>query len=568
VTDTRLRLLTRHFFNGFFDVEIIHPTAESHLTVGHILAVLAAPGVMGGFGLLGKYLHIPTAALDQWADAVWRDKSFLLFYASSMIGFVTVFQWDTLFPSRRDYVVFGQLPLRTGYILLAKVQALAAFLGLFTLAVNGITMVIFPLAANPPDASLGSAIWFFVSHWISILAASAFLFLFLLFLQGAIMNLLPPHLFRRVSSIIQITSLVGLVLMLFTLPSSERLLTLSRPTQHWFVYSMPPMWFLGLSEFLRGSPAPAFRHLASLAVFGFFAVLILAAGVYLLSYFRHIRRSLETAVEPIISPSWVSRLVTGALNRLWLRHPLERAVFYFIVKTAFRSRRHWLIWGGYAAVGFSLVLNVLLALLVRRGYTALAHPTPQLLAIPLVVTFLLLAGLRFAFTIPAELRANWVFRITESAAHHAYAAATRKAFFVIGILPVLVPLLPVHAFLWGWTVALHHFLFCAILNWILIEIVLRRFHKIPFACSYLPGKANLPFTAGLYISGFLTYVTSIPAIESGLFRNPSRWIVFYGVAAAIVAYLAIRRRKVFQGDLRFSFEEIPEPAVMTLNLRT
>jgi hypothetical protein len=54
----------------------------------------------------------------------------------SMIGFVTVFQWDTLFLGRRDWVVLGACRFaRT--ILAAKVGALLRYLGLFVLTVNG-----------------------------------------------------------------------------------------------------------------------------------------------------------------------------------------------------------------------------------------------------------------------------------------------------------------------------------------------------------------------------------------------------------------------------------------------
>ena len=178
------------------------------------------------------------------------------------------------------------------------------------------------------------------------------------------------------------------------------------------------------------------------------AVLVWAAAVYLLSYYRHAKRSLEQATEVAGTPSALERAAAWLVNRWWLRDPIERAVFWFTVKTALRSRRHWLILGGYSGVGLAFVLDALLAGMVRSGgYAIFLRPSPRLFIVPLALTFVILAGLRFIFTIPAELRANWIFRSTESRDRPVYHRAVSKAMLLLTTLPVLAPILVIIVFL-------------------------------------------------------------------------------------------------------------------------
>ena len=108
-------------------------------------------------------------------------------------------------------------------------------------------------------------------------------------------------------------------------------------------------------------------------------------------------------------------------------------------------------------MGLAFVLDALLAGMVRSGgYAIFMKPSPRLFMAPLVLTFVILAGLRFVFTIPAELRANWVFRMTESPSRPLYHRGVRKATFLLTTLPVLAPLFIAEAILWEAPLATLH----------------------------------------------------------------------------------------------------------------
>ena len=104
-----------------------------------------------------------------------------------------------------------------------------------------------------------------------------------------------------------------------------------------------------------------------------------------------------------------------------LRHPVERAVVAFAIKSLTRSRRHRLLIAIYVGVGLAFVIGSFLRPYVRDGITmSLDEPSAALLSIPFVLSFFLLVALRVLFSVPTEIRANWIFQMTESRDKSAY----------------------------------------------------------------------------------------------------------------------------------------------------
>jgi hypothetical protein len=71
--------------------------------------------------------------------------------------------------------------------------------------------------------------------------------------------------------------------------------------------------------------------------------------------------------------------------------------------------------GAYAGTGLALTLVGIASTVLRSADIGIERHDPSLLSIPLVMSFFMLCGLRFIFTVPAELGANWVFRLVQSA---------------------------------------------------------------------------------------------------------------------------------------------------------
>src|SRR5262245_12460003 len=111
------RHLTRHSFDRFFDKDSISPGSEPTANVIQTLSMLAVPGLMLVF---------------------WMRFSpyFFISYSMTVMGFVMVFKWDSLFPDRRDYLILGSLPVRYRDLFLSKSKALLLFLSMFAVSAN------------------------------------------------------------------------------------------------------------------------------------------------------------------------------------------------------------------------------------------------------------------------------------------------------------------------------------------------------------------------------------------------------------------------------------------------
>src|SRR5437773_1455270 len=90
--------LVRHFFNRFFDNELVSREAEMRVTITHILALLAVPGIVTSFFLLPRYVYLAFEPpyVQDLASSV--DKYFFVSFAMIVMGFITALEWEALFP--------------------------------------------------------------------------------------------------------------------------------------------------------------------------------------------------------------------------------------------------------------------------------------------------------------------------------------------------------------------------------------------------------------------------------------------------------------------------------------
>ena len=109
--------------------------------------------------------------------------------------------------------------------------------------------------------------------------------------------------------------------------------------------------------------------------------------------------------------------------------------------------------------------------------------------------------MRAIFILPFELRANWIFRITAVHSPNAHFTAIRKCLLWLAAAPPLVCVALLLFAIWPGRPVLEHLAICVAAAFLLVDLFLYRFRKIPFACSYLPGGANLKVKLGAMESG-------------------------------------------------------------------
>ena len=100
----------------------------------------------------------------------------------------------------------------------------------------------------------------------------------------------------------------------------------------------------------------------------------------------------------------------------------------------------------------------------------------------------------------------------------------------------------------------------------LAQLLLRGLDKIPFTCSYYPGKAQVGRLWPLYLVGF-SFVTVVPSLlEQVLLRNTGGYLIACAALASLVAsqVWSARRHAAKLPVLRF--EEEPSDSITLVNL--
>jgi lysylphosphatidylglycerol synthetase-like protein (DUF2156 family) len=144
--------------------------------------------------------------------------------------------------------------------------------------------------------------------------------------------------------------------------------------------------------------------------------------------------------------------------------------------------------------------------------------------------------------------------------------ASRRALYVLAVIPGWAIAAVVFFSMWPWLAALLHLAFLALLGAILAELCLYNFHKIPFTCSYLPGR-SYAHMAFLSFIGLMLLIAKGADLERRELENPAGMaviLVLCGILAAWARHRTAARAKSPQGKLQF--EEAPVPAILALGL--
>ena len=179
----------------------------------------------------------------------------------------------------------------------------------------------------------------------------------------------------------------------------------------------------------------------------------------------------------------------------------------------------------------------------------------EFLSVPFLLVYCVVVGSRFAFEMPADLRANWVFRYWLDPAQQDAIPVARRVLLLFS-LPWLAPAAFLSVlFFWGWAAALLHAAIVSGCTFLLVEAVLIRFRKIPFTCSYPPFQSHSALIFVAYLFGFLFFTDYLPQMEHWALRNP--WQAAWFVPLLGIGFAALRqyRKQMLDMDKQLIFEE-------------
>jgi len=570
MTKLQFRILYREFLFRLIDLDLLasHAQGDSHRLLGQFAGLLIFFSAALGLGaMLLDPVALPAAAA---LLLTWSMEHFLIATTMLVVGLFAVLSWDSTFPNRRDVLVLAPLPVRATTLFLAKVAAVGAGLGLTVASLHVIIgiawplLLALPLTHGPLDLIVSPALYrALAAYWFTMFASGAFIFCCVLGVQGLAAQLLRRRQFLRVSSFLQMAAFCLFVAGYFLEPSLASPQALAAPGNQRVLAWLPSYWFLGLFHQLNGSLHSAMAPLAWRAWMALACAMIGAGSAFLLSYFRTLRKIVE---EPDILPgtrggNWLPRFGTS----------LQTAIVQFSIRTLLRSRQHRVILSFYLGVGFALDVLFLKSPPPHQGGLIVADPWHHL-SLPLlystiVMLCLAVAGTRAVFALPLELRANWVFRILPLAGTPQCLIAARRALVVLALVPIWIASAALFFSMWPWRPAAGHLVVLGLLGLILADICVYGFRKLPFTCSYLPGKSRVHLAFLLYLILLNLLILWGAQTELDALTSPRRYGVMIAVLATLAAMLRYRVAGLAKSEESvLQFEESETPAIFALDL--
>jgi hypothetical protein len=561
--------LVRHCVDRIFAGSDTADPGELDLGIGMILAMLAAPGAFismilsDRYGSLLRFIRGQQVAFNPYTASA-SDEYFFIVLAMVIAASVAVWKWDRLLPDRRDFANLAHLPISHRTILSANLFAILILSALFSLDVNAVSAVLFPVFVTF-QSSFEVFLKFFLTHLIAVFLAGAFGFLAVFAVLGATMSLVPFRLFRKLSFYVRCLLLFYLASLLatgFTPPKA--FLALARKPVPW-TRVPPPAWFLGFCETMRGSGGPALASVGRVSVWAFLLAVLLAVLSFSFGYRRSYSRSAEAAGSQRLGGTARS-VVFRWMDKLLLRNGFERGCYRFALRTIFRSQEQAFVLGTFVTIGIVLASQTLLRAMAAGAPQSETIPSPGFLSIFLILGFFLVIGLYAIFSIPASLRSNWVFRFHVDKTRHKSPSVARKVVFTF-LFPLLIaPCFAVYSRFWGWRIGALHAAFVAVWCALLLEGLLVKFHKIPFTCTMPAFKDHAIVTAVLFLLVYFAFTSMTATLENWAIAAPLWFLAFLPVISGLLLVFRQQRRGLIDADRQLVFEEKPPPVVETMNL--
>ncbi len=561
--------LTRLFFGRLFDLGFLSDTGALSFT----RLILGICGVILSFWLplvrlyAAKYARLSEQpGPDLYRLALPADYALLIALPMWIVAFVTTLVGHALFPDEIDFRILMAQPVSRRRIFGAKLLAVTLFAGIFVAAVQ-VTLVPLFLMMGASRWAEGALLPRAGAYVAASLFGAACAGLAVVALHGAL--LLGVGAIRAMAASAAVRSVLVLALVLALplvaqLPGQARAFAEGRP----WLQAVPAAWFVGLEQYLLGDRREHVVRLASLAAAVTAAVSLVAAGSYAVLYRRFDRLMLRPATS--LTPARARR--TGRLSRsIRGRSVAFSAMRAFILTTLRRSALHQgvivlLTALGAGLVANSFILSGVLAAIARSGPLP-SRVVESLIWAPFVLMFVAARAVRLSLLLPIDQRANWVFRITESADSRVdQLDATVQAVRLLGVIVPVVLLFPFQAIGLGGaaTTLVPIEIGC---GWLYVELLMKGWTRLPFTCSYIPGKRFVPQMVVIGFFSFLYFTTWGADLARAGLGAPGRLGALAGAGLLFVASAGLHwHRRSTARSTALEFEDVLPTDINPLRL--
>jgi len=524
------------------------------------LVLAATPPAMYAFRQLVRYsaLSFQTAAVIERSIQV--DRMFFLLYGMLIATLVAAATWEALLPDRSDQEIVGSLPVRPRTLAAARLAA-ALWVAVVASATVNLLPAAFLALAAPSHPALGFLPVVFLAHLLATVTAGLFLFMLLLAIRAFLALCFGAHTSERLATVMQLFTVAGLAEVFLFIPGVIPALVDRLAAGDRSALLIPSVPFAALYAWLVGVRYPDLTFGALAAPLLSVVAVGIVIPMYLWSARLFARRSLE--MQSNQHAGLISTLARATAIAL-PSSPTVRGLTMFVVATLLRSRPHRLIVTAY--LGIALAVGSVSAIAGSlRGTVAFDRPETSVLALPLVLAFFLTLGLRAAYTVPSDVDANWVFRLSQPRVMPAVDAAAVST-LLLSIVPVGALVGPV-ALLLGWNrhdaAAMMALDIAA--GAVIVEWTVRDYRSVPFTCARSGDVESLKSRWLGHIVPLVLFAFVNAAIQRRVLHSNRAVVWYVGIAVAACAIQRLRRRFVTR-HATLMFDALPPDSIATLDL--
>jgi hypothetical protein len=551
---TLLRIFLSRMFHGGGDNE----DGQLDLGVGIVTVLVAMPGLLVSLLMFEKYgslIHFLAGErnFDKFAATI-PDEYFFITLSVVVTGVAALWRWDAIFLDRRDYANLVPLPISLTAIFSANFFAILIFATFLMIVVNSASLVLYPVAVMGSQPFFDVWFWFMTGHGVAVFLASAFSFFGVFAIAGILMSVLPARVFRRISLLVRFAIGIVLLALLATIFVVPEHLAPSASGSH-LLSLAPPVSFIGIARMVWGHGGePGVHETTRSAFVALLATMLVAFITYAASFRRSFVRIPEMADDTPVPRMRVSLSFLTPVEKLLRWTPSQRGCLRFVIATVFRSEAHLQTVLAFAALGLvaateSLNTSQGISILLSQRY-----PPVEFLAVPFILNYCVLAGIRFAFEMPADLRANWIFRIWIDSDSPLARPIARRVLHTLTLswLAPLTFVATLHFF--GYQDAVLHTGIFITSSMLLVEVLVANFRKIPFTCPYPQFESSSGIVLVAYFFGFFLFTDYLPQIEKWTLIDPARVLIFVPLLGTGFAAISVYRGQLLDMDKTLTFD--------------
>jgi len=555
----QFRLLSRDSVRRLLDSILVSRDADPMLFALWFTALAMTPPMLVAVPKIIQYYFLQRAPAAMVLQIATAERAFFVLYGMLATALLAALTWDALFPDRQDQEIVGALPVRPRTLASARLAAALTVGTAFAAAISLPAAFIYS-AASSSHPLIGSFPRVFAAHVTATMMACACTFLGLMSLRALVVICAGERAADRLALILQFVTVVMLVETFLFLPSVlPNIITAMQQGQASYGWA-PPVWFTALFLWMAEGSSVLGAHVTkALAVTATVTVLVVIVSLAPAAWVG--RRVLE--VRALGRASAVATLARS-IAVMFVRRPVVRSMFVFGVASLARSRRHTIQLATYLGMAIALaVLKLIPPLLKLRGNLDLDEPRTYTLALPLVLIFFAVFGLRAAFQIPTELDANWVFRLAQPTVRDAV-RASRWLILMLGVVPISIVWLLVTLTMWPVKAAIGATLLDLTIGMLLTELALSNWTKIPFASAHEPATETLKSKAAWYVTALLMYQFIVPEVQVRALQSWRTTVTQIATLAVLVIALRVWRSHTLR--TRTPTFDVATSETTTLNL--